>query len=882
MPSGSEIIFERRAYANNTSTYHVSGNTIPESVYKDALRGIGVDTRSHNFLVFQGDVQKLADKEPLAMLKYFEEFSGSDEYKENYEELQNKLKELNIQYNEKRTERSNAHKEVMSFKDQIKSTEIYNRLLTDITQYKVQQKLLQLFYIDTNITVNEAKLTNARKEFDDVANQETTFSKQWAELGRTASTANQNKGKYNSQVQSKAKEARDRTEKVRKLEIDIENARKIISEGSNSEKKADDAVTVVKNEVETLDSEIATVEAQLHQLQQNSDSSSSSSSTSVALADTDRTEYNKLKATERQQTADNRDKLDRLLQANEGDEMERDKHKANLEAGKSRITVLEQQLENYKNRKQELENALAESNKTKALKQDDISNYNQELIKVTERQETIGKDLEDVQATLASYSALKNKTDTEKRMEQAVEDLKRLFSGVRGRVIDLVEPLNPKYTLAVSITLGRHADAIVVDTQAVAFDCIQWLRDNKIRQMLFLPLDTLHPPEISDDILAIVSGPRNNKTYQLARDIIRFSEENLEKAVHFACGNTLVCEKLEDAMTLRYQRNIQCKVVTYDGSIISKNANMTGGAGDDNLNRGVARFDEKAMRKAEQRRNELLGEEEKLRRRLAKHRGPADQQSLYSLIEGANNDMNTLTSRIGQVTKAIEQQTNLLNSTMKELETLRIDVQKAEEGYNKANTLITQRMVQIDELRTTINKVADTIFKDFTARLKLHSIRDYESQVLERQAAEAKKRQILSENLEKLRSKLDFEKRKLDDAQKALERTRKEASEAGTKFSQYEKELLTAKQELENTKTEEASLRSKLEEANKTETQANNKRDELSKKRDELLKEKTKKAKEVSNIELLLETYRTDRHYRLTQAQTENIVLPRKVSIKYE
>jgi structural maintenance of chromosome 1 len=82
MTAGTEICFERKVFSNNTSTYHVSGNTITESVYKDALRGIGVDTRSHNFLVFQGDVQKLADKEPLHMLKYFEEFSGSDEFKD--------------------------------------------------------------------------------------------------------------------------------------------------------------------------------------------------------------------------------------------------------------------------------------------------------------------------------------------------------------------------------------------------------------------------------------------------------------------------------------------------------------------------------------------------------------------------------------------------------------------------------------------------------------------------------------------------------------------------------------------------------------------------------------------------------------------------------
>lgn len=34
-------------------------------------------------------------------------------------------------------------------------------------------------------------------------------------------------------------------------------------------------------------------------------------------------------------------------------------------------------------------------------------------------------------------------------------------------------------------------DAIVVNSEATSFECIQYLRENKIRAQLFLPLDTL-------------------------------------------------------------------------------------------------------------------------------------------------------------------------------------------------------------------------------------------------------------------------------------------------------------------------------------------------------------------------------------------------------
>jgi chromosome segregation ATPase len=34
-------------------------------------------------------------------------------------------------------------------------------------------------------------------------------------------------------------------------------------------------------------------------------------------------------------------------------------------------------------------------------------------------------------------------------------------------------------------------EAIVVNSEATSFECIQYLRENKIRSQLFLPLDTL-------------------------------------------------------------------------------------------------------------------------------------------------------------------------------------------------------------------------------------------------------------------------------------------------------------------------------------------------------------------------------------------------------
>jgi hypothetical protein len=50
-----------------------------------------------------------------------------------------------------------------------------------------------------------------------------------------------------------------------------------------------------------------------------------------------------------------------------------------------------------------------------------------------------------------------------------------LTVGVRGRVVDLCQPAARKYETAVSVVLGRNIDAIVVDEEKTAIDCIEVL-----------------------------------------------------------------------------------------------------------------------------------------------------------------------------------------------------------------------------------------------------------------------------------------------------------------------------------------------------------------------------------------------------------------------
>ena len=83
-------------------------------------------------------------------------------------------------------------------------------------------------------------------------------------------------------------------------------------------------------------------------------------------------------------------------------------------------------------------------------------------------------------------------------------------------------------------------DAIVVEDEQTAFDCIQYMREQHIGTATFLPLNALVLPSINDRYRNFVKGAR------LAFDVLKFDKQ-YENVIQYACGSTLVCDNLNIA-----------------------------------------------------------------------------------------------------------------------------------------------------------------------------------------------------------------------------------------------------------------------------------------------------------------------------------------------
>jgi chromosome segregation ATPase len=60
-----------------------------------------------------------------------------------------------------------------------------------------------------------------------------------------------------------------------------------------------------------------------------------------------------------------------------------------------------------------------------------------------------------------------------RRLKETLNQLQKIFPGVKGRVVDLCRPVQRKYETAVATVLGRNLESVVVDEERTAVECIE-------------------------------------------------------------------------------------------------------------------------------------------------------------------------------------------------------------------------------------------------------------------------------------------------------------------------------------------------------------------------------------------------------------------------
>jgi len=164
---------------------------------------------------------------------------------------------------------------------------------------------------------------------------------------------------------------------------------------------------------------------------------------------------------------------------------------------------------------------------------------------------------------------------------------KGAIKGVHGTIAELAE-VTSDYETAVEVAAGHRMQSIVVDSDAVASECINYLKKNRIGRATFLPLNRM-----------IDGRPRgkaimaSKSSIGFAIDLVKF-DEKYKTAFWFVLGDTVVVKNLDEARKLMGG----VRLVTLDGELAEASGAMVGGTLDKNMTKFGAPSESKIEKKA--------------------------------------------------------------------------------------------------------------------------------------------------------------------------------------------------------------------------------------------------------------------------------------------
>uniref|UniRef100_A0A8D3E5A3 Structural maintenance of chromosomes protein n=1 Tax=Scophthalmus maximus TaxID=52904 RepID=A0A8D3E5A3_SCOMX len=816
--NGEERSFTR-AIIGSSSEYRINSKVVGLPEYSEELEKLGILIKARNFLVFQGAVESIAMKNPKERTALFEEISRSGELAQEYERRKKEMvkAEEDTQFNYHR--KKNIAAERKEAKQEKEEAERYQRLKDEVARASVQLQLFKLYHNETEIEKlnkelgqRNKEIDKDRKKMDHVEEELKDKKKELGRLMREQQTIEKEIKEKDSELNQKRpqyiKAKENTSHKIKKLEA----ARKSLQNAQKMYKKR-------KGDMDELDKEMKAVELTKQEFEERMEEEAQSQGQDLTL------EENQVKQYHLETEAKIKQKIREI-----------EENQKRIEKLEDYITTSRQSLDEQKRMEEEL---------------------TEEVEMAKRRIDEINTELNQVMEQLGDARIDRQENSRQQRKAEIMESIKRLYPGsVYGRLIDLCQPTQKKYQIAVTKVLGKNMDAIIVDSEKTGRDCIQYIKEQRGEPETFLPLDYLEVKP-TDEKLRELRGAK------LVIDVIRYEPPHIKKALQYACGNALVCDNVEDARRIAFGGPYRHKTVALDGTLFQKSGVISGGASD--LKAKARRWDEKAVDKLKEKKEKLT---EELKEQMKAKRKEAELRQVQSQAHGLQMRLKYSQSDLEQT------KTRHLSLNMQEKSKLESELANFGPRINDIKRIIHSREKEITDLRDRMNLVEDEVFVDFCEEIGVRNIREFEEEKVKRQNEIAKKRLEFETQKTRLGIQVDYEKNQLKEDQEKVMMWEQTVKKDEAEIERLKKEEHRHMKIIDETMAQLQDLKNQHLTKKSEVNDKNHEMEEIRKKLGGANKELTQLQKEVTAIETKLEQKRSDRHNLLQACKMQDIRLP--------
>ncbi|XP_054905325.1 structural maintenance of chromosomes protein 1A isoform X1 [Poeciliopsis prolifica] len=854
--NGEERSFTR-VIIGASSEYRINNKVVGLPEYSEELEKLGILIKARNFLVFQGAVESIAMKNPKERTTLFEEISRSGELAQEYDRRKKEMvkAEEDTQFNYHR--KKNIAAERKEAKQEKEEAERYQRLKDEVARASVQLQLFKLYHNEVEIEKLNKELGQRNKEIDkdrkkmDHVEEELKDKKK--ELGRLM----REQQTIEKEIKEKDSELNQKRPQYIKAKENTAHKIKKLEAAKKSHQNAQKMYKKRKADMDELDKEMRAVELAKQEFEERMEEEAQSQGQDLTLEENQVKQYHRLKEEASKRAATLAQELEKFNRDQKADQDRLDLEERKKVETEAKIKQKIREIEENQKRIEKLEDYITTSRQSLDEQKRMEEELTEEVEMAKRRIDEINMELNQVMEQLGDARIDRQENSRQQRKAEIMESIKRLYPGsVYGRLIDLCQPTQKKYQIAVTKVLGKNMDAIIVDSEKTGRDCIQYIKEQRGEPETFLPLDYLEVKP-TDEKLRELRGAK------LVIDVIRYEPPHIKKALQYACGNALVCENVEDARRIAFGGPYRHKTVALDGTLFQKSGVISGGASD--LKAKARRWDEKAVDKLKEKKEKLT---EELKEQMKAKRKEAELRQVQSQAHGLQMRLKYSQSDLEQT------KTRHLSLNMQEKSKLESELANFGPRINDIKRIIQSREREITDLRDRMNLVEDEVFVEFCKEIGVRNIREFEEEKVKRQNEIAKKRLEFETQKTRLGIQVDYEKNQLKEDQEKVMMWEQTVKKDEAEIERLKKEEHRHMKIIDETMAQLQDLKNQHLTKKSEVNDKNHEMEEIRKKLGGANKELTQLQKEVTAIETKLEQKRSDRHNLLQACKMQDIRLP--------
>lgn len=723
-----EVQVTRRLYRSGESEYQINHVNCRmkdiQQLFMDT--GLGKDGYS---IIGQGRVDDILSTKSEDRRKVLEEASGIVKFKSRKEESERKLASAEqnlVRINDILDELSN---QIGPLSEQAEKAKRYHTLYEE---WKKDDIAVILHMIDRNKVFLDASADERKNLADAIKAQEDLVLKIRSENRElTERSAN-----LEEELESTRQERSDLTEQIHEINNQMVRLKERHDQLLLRIKAAEGSDEERLSEIARLEQEIAQNQEQIQKWAQEKENLGNELS---AIEASYKALLDKMADSQAKQS-ELRKKIDRLteeiFEAREtvsslsGDMMVKEARIKSL--SEDRMLMIQERDEAKKKRDQADEDLKAGLTRAAEMASQ-LSEKQQEVAEERKKAKEFDADLEGKNRLLSNVDfSIKTLENLEKSREGYQESVRRLLSStdkipsLSNKVIGVLGELvkvDKEYETAIEIALGNAMHNVVTQNDRDASMLIDHLKENHLGRVTFLPIDSIRPRLLEDNLLR--DAKRSRGYIGLASELVEAKPE-LRDIIENLLGRIVVVDTLDNGIAMAKAARYVYRVVSLSGDVVNPGGSLTGGS----LNKKSAN---------------LLGRARELDD-FRKKRGMLVRE--ISKMEAQRQDFDLKIKDLAREEMAMEEQ--LQNAS---LERIRIEsaFTVADEDYKKTLERITTVETELEKISAAKLTSSSDLEE---AKLVITEREDEIAELKEKMSASSEKNEQEQSDLEKMRGQI--------------------------------------------------------------------------------------------------------------------------------